>query len=144
MNVAEHRHQQVIAQDNIRVITNALFLTKRIRDLQAKRQFLVSRQEQLRTQLPDWAVEPLRLVGMTGNEVRGLVDDLNSVEAESGLDDIETQLNDIDQQVEDLENTLVNTKANTPERGRDRHGPGDHPLSRNLRHRPGRRLLRPR
>jgi hypothetical protein len=113
MNVAEHRHQQVIAQDNIRVITNALFLTKRIRDLQTRRLNLVSRQEQLRTQLPDWAVEPLRLVGMTGNEVKGLVDDLNNVEAENGLDDIETQLNDIDQQIEALENTLVNTKANT-------------------------------
>lgn len=113
MNVAEHRHQQVMTQDNIHVINNALLLTKRIRDLQARRQSLVSRQEQLRTQLPDWAVEPLRLVGMTGNEVRGLVDDLTNVEAENGLDDIDTQLNEIDQQVEELENVLVNTKANS-------------------------------
>ncbi|MGH1481670.1 MAG: hypothetical protein ACRBM6_23550 [Geminicoccales bacterium] len=113
MNVAEHRHQQVMTQDNIHVINNALLLTKRIRDLQARRQSLVSRQEQLRTQLPDWAVEPLRLVGMTGNEVRGLVDDLTNVEAENGLDDIDTQLNEIDQQVEELENILVNTKANS-------------------------------
>ncbi len=113
MNVAEHLHQPVIEQDNIRVITNALLLTKRIRDLQARRQGLVSRQEQLRTQLPDWAVEPLRLVGMTGNEVRGLVDDLTNAEAEAGLDDIEQELNDIDQQVEELENILVKTKANS-------------------------------
>lgn len=113
MNVAGHRHQQVMTQDNIHVINNALLLTKRIRDLQARRQSLVSRQEQLRTQLPDWAVEPLRLVGMTGNEVRGLVDDLTNVEAENGLDDIDTQLNEIDQQVEELENVLVNTKANS-------------------------------
>jgi uncharacterized coiled-coil protein SlyX len=113
MNVAEQDHQQVVAKDNIRVITNALLLTKRIRDLQARRQNLVSRQEQLRTQLPDWAVEPLRLVGMTGNEVRGLVDDLSNAEAEAGLDDIEIQLNDIDQQIEELENILVNTKANS-------------------------------
>ena len=112
MNVAEH-HQPVIEQDNIRVITNALLLTKRIKDLQARRHSLVSRQEQLRTQLPDWAVEPLRLVGMTGNEVRGLVDDLTNVEAESGLDDIESQLNDIDTQIEELENVLVNTKASS-------------------------------
>ncbi len=113
MNVAKHLHQPVIEQDNIRVITNALLLTKRIRDLQARRQGLVSRQEQLRTQLPDWAVEPLRLVGMTGNEVRGLVDDLSNAEAEAGLDGIEQELNDIDQQVEELENILVNTKANS-------------------------------
>jgi len=113
MNVVEQNPKQVIAEDNIRIINNALLLTKRIRDLQVRRQNLVSRQEQLRTQLPDWAVEPLRLVGMTGNEVRGLVDDLSNAEAEAGLDDIEQQLNDIDQQVEELENILVNTKANS-------------------------------
>lgn len=115
MNIAERQTHQVIAQDNIRVITNALLLTKRIRDLQARRQSLVSRQEHLRTQLPDWAVEPLRLIGMTSNEVRGLVDDLTSVEAESGLDDIEQQLNDIDQQVEELENMLIKTRSSSLE-----------------------------
>lgn len=115
MNIAERQTHQVIAQDNIRVITNALLLTKRIRDLQARRQSLVSRQEHLRTQLPDWAVEPLKLIGMTGNEVRGLVDDLTSVEAESGLDDIEQELNDIDQQVEELENMLIKTRSGSLE-----------------------------
>jgi len=58
MNVVEQNPKQVIAEDNIRIINNALLLTKRIRDLQVRRQNLVSRQEQLRTQLPDWAVEP--------------------------------------------------------------------------------------
>ena len=111
MNIAERQTHQVIAQDNIRVITNALVLTKRIRDLQARRQSLVSRQEHLRTQLPDWAIEPLKLIGMTSNEVRGLVDDLTSVEAESGLDDIEHQLNGIDQQIEELENMLIKTRS---------------------------------
>ncbi|MEM7041551.1 MAG: hypothetical protein AAF543_01945 [Pseudomonadota bacterium] len=115
MNIAERQTHQVIAQDNVRVITNALLLTKRIRDLQARRQKLVSRQEHLRTQLPDWAVEPLKLIGMTGNEVRGLVDDLSSVEAESGLDNIEQELNDIDQQVEEFENMLIKTRSTSLE-----------------------------
>ena len=113
MNIAERQTHQVIAQDNVRVITNAMLLTKRIRDLQARRQDLVSRQEHLRTQLPDWAVEPLKLIGMTSNEVRGLVDDLTSVEAESGLDDIEQELNGIDQQVEELENMLIKTRSSS-------------------------------
>ncbi len=113
MNIAERQSHQVIAQDNVRIITNAMLLTKRIRDLQARRQSLVSRQEHLRTQLPDWAVEPLKLIGMTSNEVRGLVDDLTSVEAESGLDDIELELNDIDQQVEELENMLIKTQSHS-------------------------------
>ncbi len=115
MNIAERQTQQVVAQDNIRVLTNALLLTKRIRDLQARRQGLVSRQEHLRTQLPDWAVEPLRLIGMTNTEVRGLVDDMTSVEAESGLDDIEQELNGIDQQIEELENMLIKTRSGSLE-----------------------------
>jgi hypothetical protein len=113
VNIAERKPQQVVAQDNIRVITNALVLTKRIRDLQARRQSLVSRQEHLRTQLPEWAVEPLKLIGMTSNEVGGLVDDLASVEAESGLDGIENELNSIDQQIEELENILVKTRSHS-------------------------------
>jgi hypothetical protein len=113
VNIAERKPQQVVAQDNIRVITNALVITKRIRDLQARRQALVSRQEHLRTQLPDWAVEPLKLIGMTSNEVGGLVDDLASVEAESGLDGIESELNAIDQQIEELENVLVKTRSHS-------------------------------
>jgi len=115
MNIAERQTHQVIAQDNVRVITNALVLTKRIRDLQARRLGLISKQEHLRTQLPDWAVEPLKLIGMTGNEVRGLVDDLTSVEAESGLDDIDKELNAIDQQIEELENMLVKTRSQSIE-----------------------------
>ena len=115
MNIAERQTHQVIAQDNVRVITNALVLTKRIRDLQARRLGLVSKQEHLRTQLPDWAVEPLKLIGMTSNEVRGLVDDLSSVEAESGLDDIEKELNNIDQQIEELENMLAKTRSQSVE-----------------------------
>ena len=111
MNVAERRIQQAVLPNNISVITNAMLLAKRIRDLQSRRLCLVSKQEHLRTQLPDWAVEPLRLVGMTNDEVRGLMDDLSTVEAETGLDDIEHQLNEIDQQIEELENLLVKTQS---------------------------------
>ena len=115
MNIAGLQARQVTTQDNIRVITNALLLTKRIRDLQARRQGLVSRQEHLRTQMPDWAVEPLRLIGMTNHEVQGLVDDMSSAEAESGLDDIEQELNGIDQQIEELENMLIKTRSTSLE-----------------------------
>ncbi len=115
MNVAERRIQQVVMPNNISVITNAMLLAKRIRDLQSRRLCLVSKQEHLRTQLPDWAVEPLRLVGMTNDEVRGLMDDLSTAEAETGLDDIEKQLNEIDQQIEELENLLVKTQSSSLE-----------------------------
>ncbi len=115
MDTAERRPFSPIAKNNISVISNAALLTRRIRDLQRRRHSLVSRQEQLRIQLPDWAVEPLRLVGMTSDEVKGLVDDLSSVEAEAGLDGIDEQLNEIDQQAEELEGQLVRTPAGSIE-----------------------------
>ena len=65
MSFAESRSQALLEADRSSVITNSILLTRRIRELQRRRQALVSRQEQVRAQLPDWAVEPLRLVGMT-------------------------------------------------------------------------------
>jgi hypothetical protein len=111
MKLAERRIRQVNTSDNVSVISNAILLARRIRDLQRRRQDLVTRQDHLRTQLPDWAVEPLRLVGMTSDEVSGLLDDLTSVEADAGLDDIDQELEKIDQQAEEIENLLVNTPS---------------------------------
>ena len=63
----------------------------------------------MRAQLPDWAVEPLRLVGLTNDEIRGLVDELSTAEAEAGLNEIDSGLEDLDRQIEELENVLVAT-----------------------------------
>jgi vacuolar-type H+-ATPase subunit I/STV1 len=113
MGFAESRSQALLEADRSSVITNSILLTRRIRELQRRRQALVSRQEQVRAQLPDWAVEPLRLVGMTNEEIRGLVDDLSTAEAEAGLNEIDSGLEDIDRQVEQLENVLVATPSNS-------------------------------
>jgi hypothetical protein len=97
------------------VITNAILLARRIHELQRRRQALVAQQEQLRTQLPDWAVEPLRLVGMAADEIRGMVNDMSAAEAESGLEDIERQLDQVDQQIDEMEGLLVATPSNSIE-----------------------------
>lgn len=112
MSFAESRSQALLEADRSSVITNSILLTRRIRELQRRRAALVGRQEQVRAQLPDWAVEPLRLVGMTNEEIRGLVADLSTAEAEAGLNEIDTSLEDIDRQVEQLENVLVATPSN--------------------------------
>jgi len=75
MTVVKGRTETVGSPQKMSVITNSILLARRIRGLQRRRQGLVATQEQIRAQLPDWAVEPLRLVGMTNEEVRGLVDD---------------------------------------------------------------------
>jgi hypothetical protein len=113
MSFAESRSQALLEADRSSVITNSILLTRRIRELQRRRQALVGRQEQVRAQLPDWAIEPLRLVGMTNDEIRGLVDDLSTAEAEAGLNEIDSGLEEIDRQVEQLENVLVATPSNS-------------------------------
>jgi hypothetical protein len=113
MSFAESRSQALLEADRSSVITNSILLTRRIRELQRRRQALVGRQEQVRAQLPDWAVQPLRLVGMTNDEIRGLVADLSTAEAEAGLNEIDSSLEDIDRQVEQLENVLVATPSNS-------------------------------
>jgi hypothetical protein len=113
MSFAESRSPVLLEADRSSVITNSILLTRRIRELQRRRQALVGRQEQVRAQLPDWAVEPLRLVGMTNDEIRGLVAELSTAEAEAGLNEIDSGLEDIDRQVEQLENVLVATPSNS-------------------------------
>lgn len=113
MSIAESRSRALLEADRSSVITNSILLTRRIRELQRRRAALVGRQEAVRAQLPDWAVEPLRLVGMTNEEIRGLVADLSTAEAEAGLNEIDSSLEDIDRQVEQLENVLVATPSNS-------------------------------
>ena len=52
---------------------------------------------------------------MTGEEIRGLVNDMSTAEAESGLEEIERQLDSVDQEIDELESLLVATRANSLE-----------------------------
>jgi hypothetical protein len=115
VRIAQTRTRDLPGAVRTSVITNAILLARRIAELQRRRQSLIAQQEQLRSQLPDWAVEPLRLVGMTGEEIRGLVNDMSTAEAESGLEDIERQLDSVDQEIDELESLLVATRASSLE-----------------------------
>jgi hypothetical protein len=115
MRIAEIRTHDLPRAHRTSVITNAILLTRRIHELRRRRQAIAAQQEQLRTQLPDWAIEPLRLVGMTGDEIRRMVDDVSAAEAESGLDEVERQLDQIDQQIDEMENLLVATPSGSLE-----------------------------
>ncbi len=90
-------------------------LARRIRELQRRRQNLLMQQERLRGDLPDWAVEPLRLVGLSADEIRGLVADLSEAEREVGLDENDRRLEDLDQEIEDLETVLLNAPSSSLE-----------------------------
>ncbi len=115
MTIAERQNVKFATTERLNVITNSILLARRIRELQRRRQGLVAQQEHLRTQLPDWAMEPLRLVGMTSEEIRSLVNDWSTAETEAGLDDVEKQLDEIDRQTEELETLLVTTPSTSLE-----------------------------
>lgn len=115
MTFAQSRAHELPEVERTSVITNSILLARRIHELQRRRRGLVARQEQLRSQMPDWAVEPLRLVGMTSDEIRSMVSDMSTAEAESGLEEIERQLDEIDRQVDEMEHLLVNTPSSSLE-----------------------------
>jgi hypothetical protein len=93
------------------VITNSLLLVRRIGELHRRRQQLAERQDQLRQALPDWALEPLRLVGVSAAEVQELVGDLSQAEEEVGLGEIDDQIERLDEEIEELERLLLCTRA---------------------------------
>jgi hypothetical protein len=115
MRVAQTQIRELSRADRSEVITNSILLARRIHELQRRRQALVAHQEQLRAHLPDWAVEPLRLVGMTAEEIRSMVSDMSTAEAESGLEEVERKLDEIDQQIDEMEGLLVATPSNSLE-----------------------------
>ncbi|HEX5077700.1 MAG TPA: hypothetical protein VFV80_01035 [Geminicoccaceae bacterium] len=113
MSIVNERHRTSVAPEPISVITNATLLARRIRELQRRRRAIAEQQEQLRSQLPDWAAEPLRLIGMTNDEIQGLVADLSTAEAQTALDEVEQRLDEVDRQIEELEGMLAATPASS-------------------------------
>lgn len=97
------------------VIGNSILLVRRIADLQRRREALVEQQERIRHSLPEWAAMPLQLVGMSSDEIRGMMSELSEAEQEAGLDAIEQELERLDSQIEEIENMLLTTPARSLE-----------------------------
>ena len=95
------------------IITNTTLLIRRIAEVRRRREAVVDRQERLRGSLPQWALAPLQLVGMTASEIQGLMTELSAAEKQSGLEDVERELDQLDQQIEELENLLLTTPSHT-------------------------------
>ncbi len=89
------------------VIANTILTARRIVELQRRRRELVERQERLRRTLPEWAFAPLRLVGMSAEEIRRMMEELDRAEAEAGLDVVEAEIEALDQQIDTLEQQLL-------------------------------------
>ena len=106
------------------IITNTTLLIRRIGEVRRRREAIVDRQDRLRGSLPQWALAPLQLVGMTAAEIQGLMTELSEAEKQAGLEDVERELEQLDQQIEELENLLLDHPVALARRhpGRARHG----------------------
>lgn len=93
------------------VISNSMLLVRRITELKRRRDILIERQDRLRRTLPEWTFAPLQLVGMSADEIRGMMSDLSEAERDTGIDRLEKEVEHLDQQIEDLENTLLTTPS---------------------------------
>lgn len=95
------------------VITNSMLLARRIAELQRRRGLLSEKQDRLRQTLPEWTFAPLKLVGMTAEEIRGMMSELSDAERAAGLDEIERELERLDAEIEDAENALLAAPASS-------------------------------
>jgi hypothetical protein len=92
------------------VIVNNMLLVRRIADLHRKRQELADRQERMRSVLPDWTIEPLKLAGMSAREIDAMVSEMSTAEQNTGMADIEQEMERIDHQIEEIENQLISSR----------------------------------
>ncbi|MGF1563658.1 MAG: hypothetical protein ACFB3T_15935 [Geminicoccaceae bacterium] len=97
------------------VVAGTVLQTRRLHDLYRRRERLAERQEEACAALPDWAMEPLRLVGMSSAEVTALVSDLSEREQEEGIAELEMQMADIDREIDGLEAQLARTPSTSVE-----------------------------
>ncbi|WP_157505707.1 hypothetical protein [Geminicoccus roseus] len=89
------------------VIVNNMLLVRRINDLQRQRDELAERQDRMRSILPEWTIEPLKLAGMSAREIETMVSEISATEQQNGIGEIEQTMERIDQQIEEIENQLI-------------------------------------
>jgi uncharacterized coiled-coil DUF342 family protein len=93
------------------VIANTILVVRRIGELRRRRRALLERQDRLRRSLPEWTFAPLQLVGLSAEEIRSMIDDLDRAESEAGLTEIDAEIEAIDRQLEQLESQILTSPA---------------------------------
>jgi hypothetical protein len=93
------------------LLTNSVLLSRRLGELRRRREALSRQADRLRLSLPCWALAPLQLAGMTGEEIRSRMSELSLAESEAGLDRLESELEGLDAAIETVENEMLATPA---------------------------------
>ena len=92
------------------VIVNNMLVVRRITELHRQRELLCERQERMRSILPDWTIEPLKLAGMSAREIEAMISGMSEAEQQTGIAELEQAMERLDQQIEECENQLISAR----------------------------------
>lgn len=88
-------------------IHDPLSLVTRLKAICARRQEMLKQIEMLRQNMPNWTMEPMRLAGLSNQELGSLLSDLEHEEAEAGIRELEDTVDALDQEIDDIEMEIM-------------------------------------
>src|SRR4051812_30658417 len=89
------------------VIVNTLLLVRRLGEARRRREGIGIKQERLRGSLPEWALAPLREVGLSKAEVAELTSNTAEADKQAALDQVGREIDRLNRDIEQLEDQLV-------------------------------------
>jgi len=88
------------------------FLFRHLVELHSRRESLVSQLDRLRNNLPEWAAEPLRQIGMTSTEINDLVNaGIDASQLEADRNNLNRELARLDRQINAAEARFLRTRT---------------------------------
>ena len=88
------------------------FLFRHLIELHSRRGSLVGQLDRLRNNLPEWAAEPLRRIGMSATEVAELVNDgIDASKLEADRNELVRELARLDRQIDAAEARFLQTRT---------------------------------
>ena len=82
---------------------------RRANEVQRRRDALHTKREQASRSLPDWAVKPLKLVGMTASEIDAILCEQMSAENDAGIEEIDAEIERVEGELDRIEAQILDS-----------------------------------
>ena len=89
------------------VIASTTLLARRATEAHRRRETLRAQREQASRALPDWAVMPLRIAGMSASEIDSVLRSQAEAENDSGIEQIDADIEKVDAEIDRIETQLL-------------------------------------
>lgn len=89
------------------VIANTTLLMRRASEAHRRRDALRAKREQTSRALPEWAVMPLKLAGMSAGEVEAVLKGQVAAEGEAGIEEMDAEIEKVDGELDRIETQLL-------------------------------------